>query len=165
MALQQGNDVLAREALTKRKSYQETATAMTAQIEQQNSIVGRLKKDMQTLESKIGEARTKKDMYIARARSAQASVRLNEMLGGVNTSGSLNAFERMEEKVLQLEAQSEVIAELGTDDLQKKFASLEASNDIDAELVAMKTQLLSGKENPRQLPDSSAATKDSAVEE
>jgi phage shock protein A len=157
---------LAREALTKRKSYQETATAMTAQIDQQNSIVGRLKKDMQTLESKIAEARTKKDMYIARARSAQASARLNEMLGGINTSNSLNAFERMEEKVLQLEAQSEAIAELGTDDLQKKFASLEASNDIDAELAAMKTQLLSGKENPAQLPESSSATtKDSAVEE
>jgi len=166
LALQQGNDVLAREALTKRKSYQETATAMTAQIEQQNSIVGRLKKDMQTLETKIAEARTKKDMYIARARSAQASARLNEMLGGINTSNSLNAFERMEEKVLQLEAQSEAIAELGTDDLQKKFASLEASNDIDAELAAMKTQLLSGKENPAQLPESSSATtKDSAVEE
>jgi len=166
LALQQGNDVLAREALTKRKSYQETATAMTAQIEQQNSIVGRLKKDMQTLETKIAEARTKKDMYIARARSAQASARLNEMLGGINTSNSLNAFERMEEKVLQLEAQSEAIAELGTDDLQKKFASLEASNDIDAELAAMKTQLLSGKENPAQLPESSSATtKDPAVEE
>jgi len=166
LALQQGNDVLAREALTKRKSYQETATAMTAQIEQQNSIVGRLKKDMQTLETKIAEARTKKDMYIARARSAQASARLNEMLGGINTSNSLNAFERMEEKVLQLEAQSEAIAELGTDDLQKKFASLEASNDIDTELAAMKTQLLSGKENPAQLPESSSATtKDSAVEE
>jgi phage shock protein A len=166
LALQQGNDVLAREALTKRKSYQETAAAMTAQIEQQNSIVGRLKKDMQKLETKIAEARTKKDMYIARARSAQASARLNEMLGGINTSNSLNAFERMEEKVLQLEAQSEAIAELGTDDLQKKFASLEASNDIDAELAAMKTHLLSGKENPAQLPESSSATtKDSAVEE
>ncbi len=65
------NEALAREALTKRKSYQETAINMTAQIEQQNSIVGRLKKDMQTLETKIGEARTKKDMYIARARSAR----------------------------------------------------------------------------------------------
>ena len=148
LALQQANETLAREALTKRKSYQETATAMTAQIEQQNTVVVRLKKDMQTLESKIGEAKTKKDMYIARARSAQASQKLNEMLGGVNTSSSLSAFERMEEKVLQLEAQSEAIAELGTDDLQKKFAALESGNDIDAELAAMKAQLPSGSGEP-----------------
>ena len=157
LALQQANEPLAREALTKRKSYQETATAITSQLEQQNIIVVRLKKDMQALESKIGEAKTKKDMYIARARSAQASARLNEMLGGVNTSGSLSAFERMEEKVLQLEAQSEAIAELGTDDLQKKFSSLESSNDIDTEMAAMKAQLLSGSK-PAQLPDQSEAT-------
>jgi phage shock protein A len=156
LALQQGNEALAREALTRRKSYQETAEAMSAQVEQQSTVVTRLKKDMQTLESKISEARTKKDMYIARARSAQATQRLNEMLGGVNTSSSLTAFERMEEKVLQLEAQSEAIAELGTDDLQKQFASLEASDDIDTELAVMKAQL-SGKEPPPQLPGNSSA--------
>ena len=164
MALQQGNDSMAREALTKRRSYQETATALKSQIEQQNSIVGRLKKDMQMLESKISEARTKKDMYIARARSAEASARMNEMLGGMNTT-SLNAFEQMEEKVLQLEAQSLAIAELGTDDLQNKFATLEASNDIDAEMTAMKAQLLTGGENPDQLSDRSSTTpKDSGIE-
>ena len=164
MALQQGNDPMAREALTKRKSYQETATALKSQIEQQNSIVSRLTKDMQMLESKISEARTKKDMYIARARSAEASARMNEMLGGMNTT-SLNAFEQMEEKVLQLEAQSLAIAELGTDDLQNKFATLEASNDIDAEMTAMKARLLTGGENPAQLSDRSSTTpKDSGIE-
>ena len=152
LALQQANDPLAREALTKRKSYQETATAMQAQLEQQSTVVDRLKKDMRTVESKIAEAKTKKDMYVARARSAEASQRLNEMLGGANPSNSLSAFERMEEKVLQLEAQSEAIAELGTDDLQNKFASLEAGNDIEAELTAMKAQILTGTENAAQMP-------------
>lgn len=155
LVLQQGNDALAREALTKRKTYQDTATAMKTALEQQNTVVVRLKKDMQTLESKISEAKTKKDMYIARARSAQASQKINEMLGGVNTSNSLSAFERMEEKVLQLEAQSEAIAELGTDDLQKKFASLESGNDIDAELAKMKAQL-TGEGVQAKLPNRSS---------
>lgn len=164
LALKQGNDALAREALTKRKSYQETATAMTAQLDQQNNVVVRLKKDMQTLESKIASAKTKKDMYIARARSASASARLNETLGGINTKNSLSAFERMEEKVLQLEAQSQAIAELGTDDLQKKFSALESSNNIDAELAQMKAQILTGTENPAALPEGSSTTaKDSAL--
>lgn len=153
LALNQGNETLAREALTKRKSYQETATAHKTQLEQQSTVVSRLKKDMQTLEAKISELKTKKDMYIARARSAQASQRLNEMLGGVDATSSLSAFERMEEKVLQLEAQSEAIASLGSDDLQKQFNSLEASNDIDAELAAMKAQALPGSNLDRaQLP-------------
>lgn len=154
LALQQGNDTLAREALAKRKSYQETASAMQAQIEQQSTIVARMKKDMQTLESKISEAKTKKDMYIARARSAQATARLNETLGGVNTSKSIGAFERMEEKVMQLEAQSDLIAEMETDDLQKQFDTLAAGGDIDDELAQMKAQL-TGTSNPAQLPEAS----------
>ena len=154
LALNQGNEILAKEALTKRKSYQETATALKAQMSEQSSVVNRIKKDMQTLELKIGELKTKKDMYIARARSASASQRLNEMLGGVNTSSSLNAFAQMEEKVLQLEAQSEAIAELGTDDLQKQFNSLAAASDVEAELAAMKAQTPA---NPAQLPPNSPA--------
>ena len=62
LALNQGNEILAKEALTKRKSYQETATALKAQIGEQTSVVNKIKKDMQTLEVKIGELKTKKDM-------------------------------------------------------------------------------------------------------
>ncbi|MDZ7961352.1 MAG: PspA/IM30 family protein [Aulosira sp. DedQUE10] len=155
LALQQGNETLAREALTKRQVYQETAKALSGQRSEQNDLVDKLKKDMRTLELKIAEAKTKKDMFIARARSAEASVRLQEMLGGVSSTTSLNAFERMEEKVLQIEAQSEAMVQLGGDDLQKQFASLESTNDIDAELAAMKVQVLDDANNtppPQQLP-------------
>ena len=151
LALQQNQEDLARQALTKRKSYQETAEALQAQLEQQSSIVTRLKQDMRMLESKISEAKTKKDMYIARARSAEATQRLNEMLGNVTTGNALGAMERMEEKVVQLEAQSEAIASLGTVDLEKKFLTLEDTDDIDTELASMKAQILTGK-NPTALP-------------
>ena len=154
LALQQGNDSLAREALTKRKFYQETATALLTQMEPHKIVVDRLKTDMQTLSNKISEAKTKKDMFIARARSAQASANINEMLGGINPRSSLNAFERMEEKVMEIEAQSAAIAELGTDDLQQKFASLEAGGEIDSELAAMKQQMITGDHPPKQLPKS-----------
>lgn len=153
IALQQENDALARDALTKRRSYQETATAMSAQIAQQNSIVTRLKQDMQALESKISEAKSKKDMYIARARSAEATTRINEMLGGVNTASSLNAFEQMETQVLQLEAQSELISQMGTDDLEKKFDALAAGSNVDTELAQMKAQMLTATQNQIALPD------------
>ncbi|MDJ0554459.1 MAG: PspA/IM30 family protein [Microcoleaceae cyanobacterium MO_207.B10] len=149
LALQKGQENLAREALTKRKSYQETATAMKVQVEQQKQIVEKLKQNMRQLEHKISEAKVKKNMYIARARSAKASEKLNEMLGSVNTGNALSAFERMEEKVMQLEAKSEAIAELGTDSLEKQFASLEDGNDVEAELEAMKAEMLPGRTNQK----------------
>ena len=149
LALQKGEENLAREALTRKKSYQETATAMKASLGQQNAVVTQLKENMRALESKISEAKSKKDMYIARARSAKASERLQEMMGNLNTGSALSAFERMEEKVIQLESRSEAIAELGTNDLEKKFLSLEAAEDVDSELAAMKAQMLPGNNTPK----------------
>lgn len=157
LALQKGQENLAREALTRRKSYQETATAMKVQVEQQKQIVEKLKQNMRQLEHKISEAKVKKNMYIARARSAKASEKLNEMLGSVNTGNALSAFERMEEKVMQLEAKSEAIAELGTDSLEKQFASLEGGNDIEAELEAMKAEMLPGGTSPGLPPTKDAS--------
>ncbi|WP_373534552.1 PspA/IM30 family protein [Microcoleus sp.] len=149
LALQKGEENLAREALTRKKTYQETATAMKASLEQQNAVVTQLKDNMRSLESKISEAKSKKDMYIARARSAKASERLQEMMGNLGTGSALSAFEKMEEKVMQLEARSEAIAELGTNDLEKQFLSLEGAGDVDAELAAMKAQMLPGNNTPQ----------------
>lgn len=149
LALQKGEENLAREALTRKKSYQETATAMKASLGQQTAVVSKLKENMRALESKISEAKSKKDMYIARARSAASSERLQEMMGNLSTGSTLSAFERMEEKVMQLEARSEAIAELGTNDLEKKFLSLEGADDVDTELAAMKAQMLPGNNTPK----------------
>ncbi|MUH00180.1 PspA/IM30 family protein [Scytonema sp. UIC 10036] len=153
LALQQENESLAREALTKRQYYQETATTLLAQMEQQNAVVVQLKQDMRTLEMKMTEAKNKKDMYIARARSAEASYKLQEMLSTTSNAKSLKAFERMEEKVLQLEAQAETISVTAADPLNSAFVTLEESSKVDAELEAMKNQLShdSGK-LPQQLP-------------
>lgn len=151
LALQKGDEHLAKEALTRRQSYQQTANSLKGQIDSQQEIVGQLKTNMRGLESKIAEARTKKDLYIARARSAQASEKLSEMLGSLNTNSAMSAFERMEEKVMQLEARSEAIASLGADDLEKQFSALE-SNNIDNELAAMKQQMLESKQPKGTLP-------------
>jgi phage shock protein A len=157
LALSNGDDNLAREALTRRKSYQETAKAMRDQLVQQSSVVSKLKENMRTLESKISEAKTKKDLYIARARSAQASQKINEMLGNMGTGTALSAFERMEEKVMQLEAQSEAIAELGSSELEKKFAALEGGDEVETELAAMKANLMTGAESAK-LPSSQTSS-------
>jgi phage shock protein A len=161
LALQRGEEELAREALTRRKSYQDTAEAMKTQLEQQNVIVTQLRQNMMKLESKISEAKTKKDLYIARARSAKASQQINDMMGRVGTGSAMAAFERMEEKVLQMEAQSEAVAELGVDDLEKRFASLGEADEVEAELAALKAQQGIAGTETAQLPPSQSAQESS----
>jgi phage shock protein A len=157
LALQKGEDEMAREALTRRKAYTDTAAAMDAQILQQRDVVVKLKENMRLLETKLSEAKTKKDMYIARARSAAASQRLQEMIGQVGTPGAIAAFDRMEERVLELEARSEAIAELNAgDSLEQQFKALEqAPNEIDAEMAALRAKLLAGETDSGSLPPAS----------
>lgn len=140
MALQKGDDTVARDALTQRQTYAQSAQTLSAQISQQRTIVQQLKSNMATLESKIADARTKKDMYIARARAAQSSARLNEMMSGLGNS-SVSAFEKMESRVLDLEAQAEVTAALGVDPVEKRFAQLEGQSSVEVQLAQMKAKI------------------------
>ncbi|KAI0528980.1 hypothetical protein KFK09_001525 [Dendrobium nobile] len=129
---------------------QDNANSLKAQLEQQKSVVDNLVSNTRLLESKIQEARSKKDTLKARAQSAKTATKVSEMLGNVNTSSALSAFEKMEEKVMAMESQAEALNQLTTDDLEGKFASLESSS-VDDDLAKLKREL-SGKSLKGELP-------------
>ncbi len=152
LALQKGDENLAREALIRKKSHAETAATLKTQVDQQTTQVETLKRNLIALESKISEAKTKKDMLKARVAAAKANEQLQTAIGNIGTSSAMAAFERMEEKVLQMEARSQAAAEIGGNTLEEQFALLEGGSDVDDELAAMKAQLISGAPTPQQLP-------------
>ncbi|XAR65800.1 hypothetical protein NMG60_11011748 [Bertholletia excelsa] len=150
LALGKGEEDLAREALKRRKAYADNANALRAQLDQQKSVVDNLVSNTRLLESKIQEAKSKKDTLKARAQSAKTATKVSEMLGNVNTSSALSAFEKMEEKVLAMESQAEALNQLTTDDLEGKFALLESSS-VDDDLANLKKEL-SGSSKKGELP-------------
>ncbi|KAM0042182.1 hypothetical protein Hdeb2414_s0011g00375111 [Helianthus debilis subsp. tardiflorus] len=150
LALSKGDEDLAREALKRRKSYADNAASLKTQLEQQKGVVDNLVNNTRLLESKIQEAKSKKDTLKARAQSAKTATKVNEMLGNVNTSSALSAFEKMEEKVMSMEFQSEALNQLTTDDLDGKFAMLESSS-VDDDLASLKKEL-SGSTKKGDLP-------------
>lgn len=156
LALQKGDDNLAREALVRKKSHAETATTLKASLEQQSTQVESLKRNLIGLESKISEAKTKKDMLKARISAAKAQEQLNNTIGTLNTGSSMAAFDRMEEKVLQMEARAGAAAELtsSSNSLEEQFRLLEGGGDVDDELAQMKAQLAGGSVSQGQLPAS-----------
>ncbi|KQK10890.1 probable membrane-associated 30 kDa protein, chloroplastic [Brachypodium distachyon] len=150
LALQKGDEDLAREALKRRKSYADNASSLKAQLDQQKGVVENLISNTRLLESKIAEAKQKKDTLKARAQSAKTATKVSEMLGNVNTSSALSAFEKMEEKVMTMESQAEALGELGADDLEGKFAMLETTS-VDDDLAQMRKEL-SGSSLKGELP-------------
>nr|AFK43394.1 unknown [Lotus japonicus] len=156
LALQKGEEDLAREALKRRKSFADNASSSKAQLDQQKGVVENLVSNTRLLESKISEARSKKDTLKARAQSAKTATKVSEMLGNVNTSSALSAFEKMEEKVMTMESQAEALGQLTTDDLDGKFALLESSS-VDDDLANLKKEL-SGSSKKGELPPGRSAT-------
>jgi phage shock protein A len=154
LALQKGDENLAREALVRKKTNGDTAAQLKAQLEQQTAQVDTLKRNLIALESKISEAKTKKDMLKSRAAAAKANEQLQNTISSLNTGGSMAAFERMEEKVLMMEAKSQAAGELAGNDLEQQFAMLESGSDVDDELAAMKAQLTGGSVSQQALPAS-----------
>ncbi|AFZ06958.1 PspA/IM30 family protein [Microcoleus sp. Pol14C2] len=154
LALQKGDETLAREALVRKKSHAETAATLKASLDQQSAQVESLKRNLIGLESKISEAKTKKDMLKARISAAKAQEQLNNTIGTLNTGSSMAAFDRMEEKVLQIEARAGASAELaaGSSNLEEQFRLLESGGDVDDELAQMKAQLTGGSVSQGQLP-------------
>ncbi|MGH2413958.1 MAG: PspA/IM30 family protein, partial [Microcystaceae cyanobacterium] len=85
---------------------------------------------------------------------------LQKTLGGMDTSGPTGAFERMETKVLEMEARSQAVGELSGFGIEQQFAQLEAGSGIEDELAALKagmgTGALPGSGEPQEaLPPAS----------
>ena len=112
-----------------------------------------LRRNLAALEAKISEAKTKKNMLQARAKAAKANAELQQTLGGLGTSSATSAFERMENKVLDMEATSQAAGELAGFGIENQFAQLEASSGVEDELAALKASMAGGA-----LPGTSAAT-------
>lgn len=157
LALQKGNDELAKEALTRRQQQADASADLQSQIDLQNASIDKLYEGMQMLEAKILESKSKKEQMVARARTAQSTQKVNDMLGGITGKTSMDAFSRMEEKVEALEASAEVSAEMGAlggnalpgsaeSSIEKEFRMLEAGSAVDDELANMKKMLSAGED-------------------
>ena len=88
-------------------SLQDNAKTMKINLDAQIKATDQLKGNARMLENKLADAKSKKDTLKARAKSADSSKQINEMLAGLNTGSATAAFDRMEEKVMALESESE----------------------------------------------------------
>jgi phage shock protein A len=144
LAVDRGNDELAKEALLRRRSFQDTADGFKEQWTQQSAQVEQLKDALTQLEAKIIEAQTKKDLLIARSRRAKAETNIRQTLANADSSSALTEFGRMEEKVEEQEARAKAYADLDKDTLDERFKQMEEEDEVTKELAALKARAGSG---------------------
>jgi len=151
LAVDQGRDDLAKEALQRYSSHSQAASGLEEQWKAQNAQVQALKDGLHQLEMKIEEARAKETLLIARSKSAKAQEQMHRTLGSIQSVGGVSEFERMERRVQEQEARAQAYTDLSTDTLDDKFAALETESDVDRQLRELKA-----KRQQNQLPSGGA---------
>ncbi len=132
LAVKAGKDDLAKEALLRKQEYDGYAASFQKEFEAQHASVEQLKDALRQLQTKIEEAGRKKNLLIARAKRAEAQKQIQQTMGSLSGNSSFDTFDRMAQKVDQVEAEAEAMKELGevTADqkLEDKFKELESSD-------------------------------------
>ena len=156
LAVRAGQDDLAKEALLRKQEHENNHVQFKQQWEAQKASVAKLKESLRDLQSKIEEAQRKKNLLIARAKRAEAQQKIQQTMSSVaGNKSSFEAFDRMAQKVDQLEAQADAAKELedfsSGANLEKRFAELEKSD------ASTDVMLLELKEKMKALPDGSSS--------
>ncbi len=153
IAVQKGEDELAREALRRKADHEQIAIGYKKQWDAQKASTDNLKNALRALSQKIEEAGRKKNLLIARQKRAEAQKHIHEVMTGLSDTSAFESFDRMASRVEQLEAQAsaavEVSQELTGDTLEQRFRALESSTDVEQELNALKARM------QKELPPSS----------
>ena len=167
LAVQAGDDELARQALDRQKEHEDLSLQFEQQWHLQKQAVDSLKEQLRTLNNKIEEAKRKKNILVARAKRAEAQRTIQQTMAGISDTSAFDTFERMSEKVDAIEAEAEATQELAGeattgDLLQERFKRLEttAGGGADARLTALKAKMgvagalpaASSSDQTKQLP-------------
>ena len=148
LAINQGRDDLAKQALLRQSEHAEHAATLAATWEAHRAETEKLKGQLRELADKIEEAKRKKNLLLARQRRAEAQQRIAQTMSSMSEKSAFEAFARMEEKIeqneRQIKASSEIDEEFSGDKLANEFRQLErgaGSGDADSRLLALKQKM------------------------
>lgn len=131
LAVKEGKDELAREAIKRKQQSVEFVQQLQPQWERQVDASERLKKEFHKLKGRIESAQQKKRHLTLRLKHAESQKRLQNMLTELQTN---QTFERLEGKISEQEAMIEAETEVASlTSLEDQFAQLSSGSDMDVE--------------------------------
>lgn len=144
LALDAGNEDLARKALAKKAECDKQVASMQEAVTAAQQTSDKLKQQVLELKRKIEEGERTATTLVARKNAAAAQRKVSEAMAGVGSAdNAFSALNRFEETVAREEATAKAFDELAStgkdDNLEKQFAEL-GGHSVDAELEALKLE-------------------------
>ena len=142
-ALEAGDEDLARRALQDKKEHRSNADDFQGQYEAAKAAADRLRGQLNDMKNEYESMKNKKDALVARAEAAKAQKQINQAMSGFSSNTAAQGFERMSDKVLQLEAEADASSEMRVKDrsLDEELEALDSKDEVEAELEALKKRL------------------------
>jgi phage shock protein A len=145
LAVQEGRDDLATQALMRYNEALQGAQQLHETWVRHKAETENLKVSLRQLNDKIEEAKRKKNILVARAKRAEAQARIQQTMAGMGDKSAFESFERMAEKIEDIErkalAAAELQQEFSGDDLMQQFKALEYKGSADQQLLELKTKM------------------------
>ena len=140
LAVDKGQDDLARAALERYQSLTKLAESFAKQVADQKVQVDTLRKALEQLDQKLGEARGKSDVMLAQHRRTRALEKANDAQLAIAAKGPVADFERLKNRVQRSEAVSQAKSELVADDVDRRFEVLEKEDEVGRLLDGLKSR-------------------------
>ena len=141
-AVNAGDDRLARRALVRKHENLRVALALKDQLAVSSEANGTLRRQLEAMQVKLGEAKRRLQTFIARERVVKVRARLQQSFATQpGTSGAFARFEQLQGRVERIEAEAEALTELDKEcdgGLESRSESGDIDPAIEAELAALK---------------------------
>jgi phage shock protein A len=164
-ALQQGNEDLAREALSRRAALGEQLADLKTQHDQISEQEQKLVDTQQQLQIRVERFRTQKETLKASYTAAQAQTKVTEAVTGISDSmgSSAATMQRAQDKIASMQARAGALDELlasgalndlntPVDDIQAQLDKVSSTSQVDNELAALKLEVGGGASEAAALP-------------
>lgn len=149
LALSKDREDLARAALVEKRKAGDMAEQLQAEIAVLDDSLRAYEADIQKLQNRLREARSRQTQIAARLESAENRVKLRTLLATERVDEAMARFDQLERRVDYAEGRADAlrIAEGGQPSLADEINALAGSDKVDEELEEMKRALGIGDGN------------------
>ena len=146
LALSKDREDLAREALREQIEAADQADLLETELDQIARSIDGLTGDVEALQQKLLDAKTRRKALILKSETAQSRKGVRRQLHDVNLDEAMSKFDVFERRIDELEGELEAY-DIGKRSLADEIEALEADEEIDAALAALRAKVASKKES------------------
>ena len=153
LALSKDREDLARAALVERKKAADMSEQLKAEISVLDDSLRAYEKDIQKLQNRLREARSRQTQIAARLESAENRVKLRTLMTTERVDEALTRFDALERRVDYAEGRADQLkmeGDGGKLSLADEISALEGSDKVDEELEEMKRALGKGADDAKK---------------